>query len=229
MGTGIVQRLLALDTCAVSDAMDQIGLRGTATGLAPMWNCGRVAGRAQTVKLRRLRPGERPGSGPHLGARAIERAAPGEVVVVDHQGRDDSAGWGGLLSVAAKLAGVAGVIVDGACRDLDESEAAGLPLYARSATPTTARGRTVEEACGVAVELGGAHVRPGDYVIADRSGVVVLPAGSADEVLARAEALADRERALLAALRRGDSVSQVMDQRYETMLDDRSPRRTGAC
>jgi 4-hydroxy-4-methyl-2-oxoglutarate aldolase len=229
VGTGIAERLLALDTCVVSDAMDQLGLRGAITGLGPMWDCGRIAGRVQTVRLRRLRPGERPGGGPHLGARAIERAEPGDVIVVDHQGRDDSAGWGGLLSAVAVLAGVAGVIVDGACRDLEEAAAAGLPLYARSATPVSARGRTVEEACGVAVEIGGVAVGPEDHVIADRSGVVVLPAGMAGEILARAEALVGRERDLLAALRRRVPVSQVMDRRYETMLEDRSPRRTGTC
>src|SRR5262245_33467581 len=92
----VADRLRRLDSCTVSDAMDQLGLEGAVTGLAPAWRCGRVAGRVQTVELRRPRPGEPGTAGPHLGATAIERSSPGDVIVVAHQGRTDSAGWGGL-------------------------------------------------------------------------------------------------------------------------------------
>jgi 4-hydroxy-4-methyl-2-oxoglutarate aldolase len=96
--------------------------------------------------------------------------------------------------------------------------ALGFPLFARSATPATARGRTIEEAFEVPVRLGDLTVHPGDYVVADRTGIVVVPAGNAAEVVAKAEEMAATEQAMLAALRRGMPVTQVMGRRYEEMV-----------
>src|SRR5215813_4679803 len=172
----LVDRLESLDTCVLSDALEALGGFGAVGGIVPTWECGRVAGRARTVLLRRLAPGESPPLGPHLGARTVEAGEPGDVVVVAHAGRSDSAGWGGLLSAAALSAGLRGCLVDGACRDVDDAVALGFPLFARSTTPATARGRTVEDAYEVPVRLGDVTVRPGDYVVADRTGVVVIPA-----------------------------------------------------
>lgn len=213
----IAARLEALDTAVLSDAMTAAGVTGggVVTGVPPIWACGRVAGKARTVTLRP--PGE---TTPrvHLGARAIERSDAGDVIVIDHQGRADCAGWGGLLSAAAHVAGVRAVVVDGACRDVEEAGAIGLPVFARSATPVSARGRAAEVATGDPVELGGIRVEEGDYVLADACGVVVVPAAAADEVLAQAEALARREAGMRDALLAGARVTTVMDRRYETML-----------
>jgi len=123
-----------------------------------------------------------------------------------------------LLSAAAHRAGVAGVVVDGACRDVDEAADVGFPVFARSATPVSARGRTVEEATDVPVTVGDVTVETGDLVVADRSGVVFIPGGSADEVLAAAERIVGRERSMLGQLAEGATVAAVLDHRYESML-----------
>lgn len=211
------ERLRGLDACAVSDALDSLGLPGAVAGIVPL-SGGRISGRVRTVALRRLGGGETPPAGSHLGARTIDSAAPGDVIVVANDGRDDSAAWGGLLSAAAHRAGVAGVVVDGACRDVDEAAGIGFPVFARSATPVSARGRTVEEATDVPVAVGDVTVETGDLVIADRSGVVFVPGGSAEEVLAAAERIATRERSMLAELAEGATVAAVLDHRYESML-----------
>ncbi|MQA88279.1 MAG: demethylmenaquinone methyltransferase, partial [Streptosporangiales bacterium] len=111
----LVARLSRLDSCAVSDALDVLGVRGVASGLFPVWEGARLVGRAVTVKLV---PGVPPPDAPgvHLGVRAIERCGPGDVIVVDNGGRVDMGGWGGLLSLAASLKKISGVVVDGACR-----------------------------------------------------------------------------------------------------------------
>ena len=96
------------------------------------------------------------------------------MIVVDHGGRLEAAGWGGILSLAAKVKGVAGVIVDGAARDDDESRDVGLPIFARAGTPVTARGRIVEESFNEPISIGHVEVCPGDLVIADWSGVVFV-------------------------------------------------------
>ena len=114
----LVQRLSQLDTCAVSDALDSLQLTGVVTRLQPMWQCGRIAGRAVTVKLG---PKGEVQSTRHLGTAAIMAASKGDVIVVENGGRMDVAGWGGLLSTAAKFREIEGVIIDGACRDIDES------------------------------------------------------------------------------------------------------------
>jgi 4-hydroxy-4-methyl-2-oxoglutarate aldolase len=76
-----------------------------------------------------------------------------------------------LLSRAARRRGVRGVVVDGACRDIDEAQALGFPLYARAAVPTTARGRAIELATNVPVTIDGVSIAPADLVIADGSGI----------------------------------------------------------
>ena len=128
------------------------------------------------------------------------------------------AGWGGLLSRAARGRGIRGVIVDGACRDVDEAQELGFPLYARAAVPTTARGRAIELATNATVTIDGVTVAPGDLVIADGSGVVFVPAGSAEEVMATAEQLAAREAELAARIERGLPPTEVLGGGYERML-----------
>jgi regulator of RNase E activity RraA len=212
-----VTRLRGLDSCAVSDALDRIGIDGgVVTGLGPLSVPGCVAGRVVTVLLGP--PGD-DSSGRHLGAAAVDAATPDDVVVVAHQGRADCAGWGGNLSRAASRRGVAGTIVDGAVRDVDEAVALGYPVFAASATPRTARGRAQERAWGGTVTIGEVEVRHGDYVVADSTGVVFVPAADVERVLAAAEEIAAREAAMAADLDAGRPVGEVMGSAYERMLD----------
>src|SRR5205807_1919017 len=119
----------------------------------------------------------------HLGTGAIEAGGPGSVIVIEHHDREDAAGWGGILSLAAKLKGIEGVIVDGTCRDVDDSRDAGFPVFARAATPMTARGRVVEASMGEPIRVADLHVADGDYVVADWSGAVFVPADRAEEII----------------------------------------------
>jgi 4-hydroxy-4-methyl-2-oxoglutarate aldolase len=212
----LVTRLARLDTCAVSDALDGLALEGVAGGIHPMTSTARIAGRAVTVKLG---PAGATSQTParHLGTAAIEAASAGDVIVVDHQGREDAAGWGGILSTAAKHKGLSGVVVDGACRDVDEARALSFPIFATSATPRTARGRAVEESYNVPVSIRGIAIRPGDLVLADGSDVVVIPAEQAEQVLATAEEIAAREAAMIHDVLAGRPVSEVMGPAYEVM------------
>src|SRR5258706_8538500 len=132
----LVARLAKLDTCAASDALDRLGLRGATIGIRPVWHCPKIAGRAVTVKIK---PAGLEKSKVHLGTPAIEAAQAGDVLVVDNGGRPDVSAWGGLLSLASKLKGLSGVVIDGACRDVDESREVGFPVYARAVVPVTAR------------------------------------------------------------------------------------------
>jgi regulator of RNase E activity RraA len=210
----LAARLGRLDACAVSDALDRLALPGAVTGISPLVPAGApLTGPVITVQVG-PRPDDR--ARPHLGATAIATASPGDVIVVDHRGRLDVSAWGGLLSLAARQRGVAGVIVDGACRDLDEARGLAFPLFARAAVPVTARGRIVEESCREPVVIGGVPVAAGDWVIADSSGVVFVPRGCADQVVGLAEQIAAREAAMADAIRAGQSIVDVMhDARFD--------------
>jgi regulator of RNase E activity RraA len=212
-----IERLRQLDTGAVSDALDKLGLGGVATGIRSMTGPDRIAGRVVSVKLVSAegRKSER-----HLATAAIEASGPGDVLVVEHRSRSDCAGWGGILSRAAKARGIAGTIVDGAVRDVDESREIGYSVFARDTVPATARSRIVEESWNAAVQIGGVDVNPGDLVLADGTGVAFVPRSRAEEVLEAAEAIARREKAMADAVERGEPVSRVMGGDYENMLGE---------
>jgi regulator of RNase E activity RraA len=209
-------RLAALDTCALSDALDGYAHAGVLTGLRPLWPVPRVV----VGRVRTLRVGPKdPGSGPtvHLGTQLIETAELGDVVLVDAGGRTDVSSWGGILSTAATRAGIAGVVIDGACRDIGESEQLGLPVFGRAVVPTSARGRIVQLGMDEEITVCGVTARTGDLLVADVCGVVVVPADLADQVVELAERIAARERDMLAAVRSGRSVVDVMhDSQFPT-------------
>lgn len=212
----ILERLARLDSCAVSDAVDKLGLPGAVTGIARLSTNRRISGRVVTVKM--VRAEGRPAPPQHLGTTAIELAQPGEVIVMEQRTGIDAACWGGNLSLGAKLRHIAGVIVDGLARDIDEALEHDFAIFARQATCHTARGRIVEAGTNVPISVGDITVEPGDYVVADASGVVFIAAGDIARVVDEADAIAARERAMVAALRAGTPISQVMGASYETML-----------
>lgn len=210
-----IDRLLRLDTCVLSDALDRLGIRGVAFGLSRLASRRKVAGRAITVTLGPADGGVAPR---HLCTAAVDSGGPGDVIVVEHHATPFAAGWGGVLSLAAKGRGIEGVIVDGMSRDIDEAIEFDFPVFAAGAVPATARGRVMEVACQEPIVVRGVRVRPGDWVLADGSGVVFVPQPRFDEVLALAESLAEHERHMMARVRRGEAVSVVMNQRYESLL-----------
>jgi 4-hydroxy-4-methyl-2-oxoglutarate aldolase len=212
----LVNRLAKLDTCAASDALDRLGLRGATIGIRPVWPCARIVGRAVTCKIK---PAGLEKSKVHLGTPAIEAAQASDVIVVDNGGRPDVSAWGGLLSLASKQKRLSGVVIDGACRDVDESRDVGFPVYARAVVPVTARGRIMQDSINEEIQCGGVQVHPGDLVIADGSGVVIIPSSRAEEVVSEAEKIAAHEAKMAEAVRSGRSVVEVMQTLgYESML-----------
>jgi regulator of RNase E activity RraA len=208
-------RLNRLDTCLVSDALDRLKMSGAVGGLHRLSTDERIAGPVLTVRLERAegRLAER-----HLCTAAIDAAMPGDIIVIEHRSRDDCAGWGGLLTYAARKREIAGVVVDGMCRDIDESRSMNFPVFGRGAAPATARGRIIETAFNAPVTIGSVTVNPGDWVIADGSGVVFMAAANVNDIVEEAEALARREAMLIAEIDKGIPVSQVMARTYEHML-----------
>jgi len=210
-------RLAGLATSNLSDALDRLGVACAAVaGITPRWGRTKVIGRAVTIRM--TAAGAVPAVA-HLGVEAIAASAPGDVIVVDNRGDLHHNCWGEILALAAQLKGVAGVVVDGAVRDVDACETFGFAVHARGTVPSTARGRIVQEGWNVPVRLGDAPVRPGDVIVADVNGVVVIPIERLAEAVHAAEEILAKENAMLDALRAGESIQDV-DRRfhYEQML-----------
>jgi regulator of RNase E activity RraA len=212
----ILQRLRRLDACALSDAADQLQMPAAVSGLVARMPATRICGRVLTVKLAAGTAHE--SAARHLCTDSIDAAMPGDVIVVEQRTGVDAAGWGGMLSNAARLRGIAGVIVEGPARDLDEAAEIRFPIFSRAATARTARGRVYELAHGVPITVGEVTVAQNDYVVADASGVVFIPCASIGALLDAAEKIASREAAMTKQILAGHPVGRVMDNKYELML-----------
>lgn len=211
-----VRRLRLLDACAVSDALDRLGLKGVESHVPQPSGSGRIAGAVVTLSVGLGSPP--PGPPRHLGTAAVEAAGSDHVIVIEQSSGIDAGCWGGLLTLAAHLRGVAGVIADGPVRDMDEARAYGFPIFTRKLTARTARGRVVELGTNVPIRPWGHPVAPEDYVLADSSAVVLIAGAQIDRVLDAAEQIAARESSMAAALREGGEPSAVMGGNYENML-----------
>lgn len=214
-------RLEALATSNLSDALDQLGIaRCSVVGIVPHWGKTKIIGRAVTIKM--TAAGAVPAKA-HLGVDAIYNSHPGDVIVIDNRGDLYNNCWGEILAMGARQKGVSGVVVDGAVRDVDACEVFGFPVHARGTVPLTARGRIVQEAWNVPVRLGDAPVRPGDVIVADVNGVVVIPVEKVQEVVTAAEEILSKELEMVRALESGESILDL-DRRfnYERMLQKKN-------
>ena len=211
-----IERLAKLDTCAVSDALDSLGLKGATWGVRPQWQCSRIVGRAVTMKIK---PAGLQQPTQHLGTAPIEAAKPGDIIVIDNGGKLEFSCWGGLLALSAKLKGLSGVVIDGASRDIDEARDLEFPVYARGAVPMTARGRIIQDSYNQEIQFAGVQCHPGDLVIADGSGVVIIAKEKEQEVVAAAEAIYQKEQEMADGIRKGSSGLEMLEKLgYEQML-----------
>jgi regulator of RNase E activity RraA len=146
---------------------------------------------------------------------AIDTAAPGTIVVIgmeDPAGSRDIACWGGLMATAASTRGLGGAVVDAGVRDVDEIRAMGFPVFSRAVCPSSTVGRYVTVDRDVPVTCGGVRVHPGDLIVGDTDGVVVVPRAHAAEVLRIAVGIEETERRMAEAIRRSGSIRKALDE-----------------
>lgn len=211
----LLERLSALDTNTVSDALDFLGMRGATFGLLPLWNCPKITGRASTVQL-----GAKQDAAPtaHLISPVVARIDTDDRVLVIAGGAEGVSCWGDILANAARMKGIRGSVLDGCSRDIKGSEAIGYPLYGRGVTMISARNRLVQVDAGCAVSMAGVTVKEGDYVMADECGTVFVAAEVIDKVLELAERIDRLQAAMVDAIRAGCSVERVMhDSQFEAI------------
>jgi regulator of RNase E activity RraA len=142
---------------------------------------------------------------------AVDLLQPGDVLVIDHGGRDSLACWGELTSLAAKHRGCVGVIVDGAVANVAEIREHGLPTFARGVAALGGRRLAEGGGVNVPVQCGGVAVHPGDLVLADDDGVVVVPPPRLDDVLAMVGPLSQRMPLARAWIEHGGPLAEISD------------------
>lgn len=212
----ILDRLAALDTSTVSDALDFLHLKGATYGLRPLWaNCPKIVGRASTVKVG---PKTDSSATAHPFTRVIDAITTPDRILVISSGLEGISCWGDIISNAAKARGIRGTVVDGMCRDIDGSRDVGYPVYGRDVTMISGRSRLVQLAAGAPVQMRGVTVREGDYVIADVCGTVFVPADRIGEVVDLGERIERRESLMVQDVRDGKPVSEVMhDAKFQAI------------
>lgn len=212
----IRKRYLKVDTATVADVLDVLGLphQGLAPEFAPYPStAGKMGGWAYTIRGRMARYA---GSGDPRKMKAVDAVGPGQITVWSGEGRGICF-FGELIALGMKRRGSPGAVVDGGIRDIEWIARQRFPVYARYRTPVQSIGRWRVTAWQIPVEMPGAtkrrvRVDPGDFVLADADGVIVIPARVAEQVLVEAERLTRKETRIRRELGRGASLEDVLEK-----------------
>ena len=200
------RRFLALSTGLVSDALGKSGAMDH--GIQCRSAASMMAGPAFTARVH-------PCDILMVGM-ALSECPPNHVLVIDGRGDRNTALWGGIITHAARLKGLAGVVVDGAIRDSAEIVRDTLPVFARAVVPNAGGAEYLGE-LQVPVQCGGLPVRPGDWVVGDADGVAVVPGERVEETLDSAERLHEVEIRITQAVLRGEDLGALL--RYDELVD----------
>lgn len=209
----LVERFKDASPPDVADAMGRSGaMRNISPVYSPMKRC---VGTAITVKV--------PTGDALMVRKAMTLAQPGDVIVIDGRGAISRSLWGGNRSAMVAARGIAGVIIDGGTRDIDETQRAGLPLFARAISPMGS-GSAGPGEVNFPIACGGVVVNPGDIVIADLNGIVVIPKEDAEDVYAAWQKIVERETEWQAQSAQGkpygvDDVDDLLGQLGTEILD----------
>jgi 4-hydroxy-4-methyl-2-oxoglutarate aldolase len=170
-------------------------------GIQPLWRPCSLVGPAFTIRTTAL-----DSSVVHV---AIDMAEPGDVILIDRNGDGKHACWGGMTSLAAKVRGLAGSIVDGCATDFLEIQELAYPVYARSVTALTTKGLAEGGEINTPIHIGGVVVNPGDLVVADSDGILVMTPEIAAEIVDHAEERQKRGAWIQEELKKGAKISEL--------------------
>ncbi len=198
-----VERASKLDTSTISDALDRLGIAGQCLNIKPRDSRFRMTGRAFTMLYNPVgKPAGTVGD-------FIDDVAPGSVVAIDNGGRENATVWGDILTEIAHRRGIAGTVIDGACRDTALCMELGYPVFSKSYSMRTGKDRVQLDATNTIVNIGDARVAPGDILRGDADGVVAIPRQHEAEVLATAEGIATAEEAIRNSVRGGKRLDEA--------------------
>jgi regulator of RNase E activity RraA len=202
----LVALFAGLDTPAISDAMDKLGLPGQCLGIMPLANdTGVVVGPAFTVRY--VTASTPPGTVGDF----IDDVAEGDVVVIDNGGRTDCTVWGDIMTQYAGVRKIAGTVIDGVCRDVTKALADGYPLFTKGRFMRTGKDRVQVDAVNVPVSIGTARACARDIIVADANGVVAVARSRAREVAAVARQIETVEADIRAQIAQGKTLREARE------------------
>ena len=205
----IIQAFRSITTASVADALWGLEIAGHMSHEIKPFMKVKIVGPAVTVR-------EEPTSErvpPSHALELIDHCSPGSVIVIGIDGFRDVAVWGGLMTAGAVVNGIEGAVLDGGVRDVEEIERDfGFPVFARSICPATTVGRFKTVAANEPVNVGGVIVNPGDLIVGDRDGVVVVPTSLVEAVLKEAQDIEDREREQTRLIRESKSLLKGLEK-----------------
>jgi len=206
----IVQELMKSDAGNISDAVDEVtGHRGFMYhDMKPVFKT-RIVGPAVTAVLRPVMKNDKTEYS-NYNIQVLDEAPAGSVIVYVLEDGLEIAGIGNLMATTAKVRGLAGAVIDGGARDTEDIERLGFPVFSRSITPATSVGRLVAVAKQVPVTCAGVLVRPGDYIVADRDGVVVVPLDKVDRVIEAVRQYDEKESKMIPIIKQEKSMQKAL-------------------
>jgi regulator of RNase E activity RraA len=202
----LVKEFRKLDTTAISDALDRLGIRGGCYGITPRVQGTKAAGRAFTVRYRPC--GVEKGTVGDF----LDDVEPGQVVVLDNGGRTYGTVWGDIMTVYAQKRGIAGTVIDGVCRDMPRIHEVKYPIYTRGHIMVTGKDRVELDGINIPVAVSDVQVRPNDIVACDDTGVVIVPHDRAEEILKIAKEIDEIEQSILGMLDKGMTMREARKQ-----------------
>lgn len=203
MDSALLERIKRLDAASLSDALDRLGIPGGCYGIKPVTGGQVMVGQAFTVKYIPCGVVKR-----NVGD-FLEDVEPGQVVVIDNAGRDYCTSWGDIMTIFAVQKGIAGTVIDGACRDVRDIRAMNYPMYSKGIFMVTGKDRVELDSVNQPVTIAGIQVRPGDVIYGDDSGVLVIPCDKAQEVTEIAEEIEEIEGRIKDEIRAGSSLAEA--------------------
>lgn len=204
----VIQGFSKLSTPTVSDALDKLGIRGGCQGLSPIVPGKNFVGTAFTVKFVPV------GTVKTKAGDFIDDVKEGEVIVIDNGGRQYCTVWGDILTHMAIQKRIAGTVIDGVCRDVDGIIERGYPIYTRGHFMVTGKDRVALQNTNLPVSICDVVVNPGDIIMADQSGVLVIPKDHAQQVLTVALEIDSVEEGIIAEISQGSSLYDAR-QKYK--------------
>lgn len=203
------ERLLVLNTPAISDALDSLSINGGLLGIECRTNGLKMAGPAFTVKYTPIQFDSKCFKN---AGNYIDDIPESSVVVIDNQGRTDCTSWGGILTTKAKLKKLGGTVIFGSARDVQEIIEKEYPLFSSGVYMVSGKNRALVEAKNVTLDINGTIVKASDWLFGDINGVVVIPAEHLEEVIYRAEKTEQTELNILDAISGGTNLEEARIQ-----------------
>ena len=204
----LIEGFRELATSTIGNVLDDMKISAVIQNIKPISPGFRFAGGAFTVKEVTGVLGTYTNEDFKLG-QVIDAAQEGHVIMIDNGGQQVST-WGGIASFAAQKRGVAGLVVDGGVRDLDEIREFNFPVFSRYVVPTSGKGRVKILSMNTVIKIDGIRVRPGDIIVGDGTGIVCIPIEVAEEVLSKAKKMDEQDKQATEEIRRGLTFTEAL-------------------